>query len=130
MKIDWINRWFFIVGVMLFVLVFGAFYLMGSEREEVNRLATKYEAKSEVRLWDATRVDLLSAVYAIEVDYAPKWAEAIGQSLYYSILSKRKAGIVLLIKDMKRESRYVYRCQTVCTKYGITLWIEKVKDVE
>ena len=101
------------------------------ELSECRRLAPKYGAELEVRLWDGTRVDLLNDEYAIEVDWAGssgKWAEAIGQSLYYAELTNRKPGIILLVKDIERERRYIYRCQTVCSKHGIRLWIEIVEN--
>jgi hypothetical protein len=78
----------------------------------------------EVRLWDATRVDYLSDNEAIEVDWAPKWAEAVGQSLYYAELTGKKPAIILLVKDMDRDRKYVYRCQTLCSKYSIRLYVE------
>lgn len=115
--------------VCLSVLVLIGFTVaFAGEKEETQRLAPKYKADQEVRLWDATRVDLLSETHAIEVDYAPKWAEAIGQSAYYALVSKKKPGIILLVKDVKKERRYVYRCQTVCAKYDIDLWIERVEE--
>lgn len=101
-----------------------AIVAFAGEREETERIAPAYNAKTEVTLWDQTRVDLLSDEYAIEVDYAPKWAEAIGQSLYYAAVTGRKPGIVLLVSD-RSENRFVYRCQTVALKHGIRLWIRK-----
>ena len=106
----------------------GATQSCGGEREEVQRLAPKYGAETEVRQWDETRIDMLTPTHAIEVDWSYKWAEAIGQSLYYSAVSGRKPGIVLLVKNSREEQRYVFRCQTVCAKYGISLWIEKVES--
>jgi hypothetical protein len=100
------------------------------ETVEAERIAPKYNAEIEVRLWDATRVDLLNDEYAIEVDRPSKWAEAIGQAGYYAELTNRKPGIVLLVSDMKRETKYIYRCQTVCAKWGIRLWLESVPGEE
>lgn len=96
-----------------------------TEAEHVNAIAMKYNAKIEVRLWDKTRVDMLNSEYAIEVDFARKWAEAIGQSLYYGIVTGKKPAIVLLVGT--GEERYVYRCQTVCAARGIKLFTEKVR---
>lgn len=102
--------------------------VLANEAQEVRRLAPLYNAiGTEVIQWDSTRIDMVTSRYAIEVDWAPKWAEAIGQSLYYSLVSGLDPGIILLVKNMKKEARYVYRCQTVCTKYGITLFVEKVR---
>ena len=38
----------------------------------------------EVVMKDGTRCDILTSTHAIEVDFAKKWAEAIGQSLNYA----------------------------------------------
>lgn len=50
----------------------------------------------EHRLSSGGRVDCLDSEYAIEVDYADKWAEAIGQSLYYAASTQRKPAVILL----------------------------------
>jgi hypothetical protein len=60
------------------------------------------------------RVDCLSADYAIEVDYADKWAEAVGQSLYYAAATHRRPGIILLCPSSETHAEglcrsYVYR---------------------
>ena len=101
----------------------------GGEVEEVAKLATKYGGVAEYRLWDSTRVDLLTDTHAIEADWSYHWAEAIGQSLYYAQVTGRKPGIILLVKDVKEEARFIYRCQTVCTRVGIDLFIENIVDV-
>jgi len=102
--------------------------LQGGEVEECQRLAPKYNAKVEVVQWDHTRVDLLNDTYAIEADWSYKWAEAVGQSLYYAELTGKKPAIILLVKDKTKESKYIYRCQTLCVKYNIKLFIEEVED--
>jgi hypothetical protein len=97
------------------------------EVEEVERIAPAYKAETEVVQWDLSRVDMVTSTHAIEVDFSRKWPEAVGQSLYYSILTGKKPGIVLLVKDVGKERRYVFRCQAVCAKHDIKLWIEMVK---
>lgn len=109
----------------LFVVLIGN--IIAGEVDETKRLASKYKAKTEVTLWDRTRVDMVNDTYAIEVDWAPKWAEAIGQSLYYAEVTKLKPAIILLVKNKTTESRYIYRAQTVAAKYDIQLYIEEVK---
>ena len=54
--------------------------------------------KVEHRLKDGRRIDCLTDTYAIEVEFAHKWPEAVGQSLDYSMLTGKQAGIVLIIK--------------------------------
>ena len=77
----------------------------------------------ERRLWDGIRVDLMTETYAAEVDWAPKYAEAIGQALLYAEYTAKRPGIVLLVKDWEKEAKYIYRCKIVCTRYNIRLWL-------
>ena len=83
--------------------------------------------KEEVILWDKTRVDILTDDYAIEVDRAPKWGEAIGQALYYSTVTNKRPGVILLVEDFDTESKYVYRLQTVAARENIAVWIVRIK---
>lgn len=65
-----------------------------TEAEYVERLCAGMEV--EVRLDDGTRVDCLSDGVAYEADFSPKWAEAVGQSAYYSLKTDRVPGIILI----------------------------------
>lgn len=98
-----------------------------SEREACQRLAEKFHAQVEVELWDRSRCDLVTEKEAIEVDWAAKWAEAIGQASYYAILLDRQPAVMLLIKDWETDSRHVFRCLVVCTRLDIRLYIEKAR---
>lgn len=53
-------------------------------------------------------VDCIQGEYAIEVDFAGKYYEAIGQALTYSAITGLKPGIALIIKNDK-EMSYVDR---------------------
>lgn len=61
-------------------------------------------------------VDCLSPQYAIEVEWAEHWAEAVGQSLYYASATGRKPGIILLCRESEGPVEglcrsYVYRLE-------------------
>lgn len=99
---------------------------VGGEREEVTRIAEREGWQEEVVQWDRSRVDLLTPTHAIEVDWAYKWSEAIGQSLYYAALTGKQPGIILLTTNRHEEARFIYRCQTVCARHGIWLQVETV----
>ena len=77
--------------------------------------------KAEVKLIDNTRIDCLTKTHAIEFDFALKWAEAIGQSLHYSNLSGKQAGIVLII-EKNDDYKYFNKIKPLCEKYQIALW--------
>ncbi|MDK2594373.1 hypothetical protein [Pseudoalteromonas obscura] len=77
----------------------------------------------EHRLPDKTRIDCLNDEYAIEYDFAKKWAEAIGQSLYYSAMTGKKAGIVLIVNSKTKE-RYLRRIEKTIEdkELNVTVW--------
>lgn len=77
---------------------------------------------SEYRLKDATRIDCLTPTHAIEFDFAPKWAEAVGQSLYYAMMTNKKPGIVLILENPQKDCKYYERIKKLCEKYNIDLW--------
>lgn len=81
-------------------------------------------SRDEVRLFDGTRVDIITPHHAVEIDWAPKWAEAIGQALYYSCRSKKKP-VALLLMERSADEAFVIRCRAVCTsnKPQITIWL-------
>lgn len=104
---------------------------LAGEREEVAAIARTYGLEAEVPLPDNSRVDLLHRTYAIEADWSDKWAEGIGQALYYAIATDRHPGVLLLRKaDTSDEafSAHVQRCKKVCVKHGIALWTANEGD--
>jgi hypothetical protein len=64
---------------------------------------------TEHRTPDGCRVDCLLQHYAIEVEFASKWPEAVGQSLYYAQRTGRQAGIVLIIEKPSRDEIHLQR---------------------
>ena len=101
-------------------------YLRARELDECRRLGPKYAAAVEVTLWDRTRVDLLTEPQALEVDWASKWAEAIGQAAWYAIVTGRRPAVLLLVRDVHQEARYIYRATAVCQRLGMELLLEDV----
>lgn len=79
--------------------------------------------QQEVILPDKTRVDCLTDTHAIEFDFAHKWAESIGQALYYAQATNKKAGIVLIVENAQKEQKYLDRVKAVAEKYDITVWV-------
>ena len=77
--------------VMVTILFFGCSSktTKHNERFYQTSLCNKLDGKMEVVLKDKTRVDCLTDEHAIEVDFAKKWAESIGQSLYYAEMEQR-----------------------------------------
>jgi hypothetical protein len=94
------------------------------ERDYQKIFCKNLNGKIEYRLIDKTRIDCLTSEYAIEIDYGKKWAEAIGQSLYYSYMTNRKAGIGIIVDlKSKSDSRYLKRLYEVTKKLNIKVFI-------
>lgn len=91
------------------------------EKEYQNYWCSLNNGAQEYVLPDQTRVDCLTDKYAIEVEFAPKWAESIGQSLYYASQTGRQAGIVLILEEPWQDV-YFKRLQILAEKYNIMLW--------
>jgi hypothetical protein len=94
------------------------------ERDYQKIFCKNLNGKIEYRLIDRSRIDCLTSEYAIEIDYGKKWAEAIGQSLYYSYMTNRKAGIGIIVDlKSKSDSRYLKRLYEVTKKLNIKVFI-------
>lgn len=74
----------------------------------------------EVRLSDGGRVDCVTSEYVYEVEFARKWAEAVGQSLYYAQATGKKPGIVLIAGA--DDDRFVQRLLSAATATSISVW--------
>jgi hypothetical protein len=78
----------------------------------------------EVVFPDKTRCDCLTKKNAIEFDFGKKWAESIGQALYYSIQTGKRAGVVLILEN-KDDYKYWIRLNTIIEHFGLPIdtWI-------
>ena len=88
----------------------------------VNQWCTSDFGRKEAILWDMTRVDCLAKDYAIEFDFAKKWAESIGQSLYYSKMTGKKPAVALILTS-PADYRYVKRVERLDN--GIKIFLVK-----
>lgn len=76
--------------------------------------------ETEVVLSDRTRCDCITDTHAVEVDFGNKWAEAIGQSLHYSIMANKRAGIVLVMRSSE-DVRYWIRLNNVIETHKLPI---------
>lgn len=93
------------------------------EKEYQKTFANRIGGKTEIVLEDGARVDILTDEYAIEVDFANKWAESIGQSLFYALKTNKKPAILLIIERPTRDLKYLKRLKTVTEKYDIKVFV-------
>ncbi len=95
-----------------------------NEAYYVQNWCTDDFGRREFILWDRTRVDCLTKDYALEFDFAHKWAESVGQSLYYSIMTKRQPGVVLILTKFT-DIIYLKRLEAIANKEGIKVFVVK-----
>ena len=86
-----------------------------TEKDYVNMYCTGIK---EYVLTDKTRVDCLTDEYAIEFDYAKKWAESIGQSLYYAKKTGKKPAVAI-ITNGENDLKYIQRIKDTDEKITI-----------
>lgn len=83
-------------------------------------IARATRGQAEYRLADGRRVDVLTERWAIEVEWAHKWPEAIGQATSYALATGRSPCVYLLYTGPEDDRDYAL-CREVCLEYGIRL---------
>lgn len=101
-------NWLILICMAAFVLLLGSLALQAgdlppaAERAEWREtdysrwLAAEHNGTPEFRLPDASRIDIVTADVAWEVEWAAKWEQAFGQSAFYAAATGLKPGIWLL----------------------------------
>lgn len=75
----------------------------------------------EYELSDKARVDCLTNDLAVEFDFANKWAECIGQAIYYGKMTNRQAACVLIMERGEKDLRYLKRLRGAAYRKGVNL---------
>lgn len=90
--------------ILLFTFL-SSFLLAQSESEYIRLAQIEIGGASEVSV-PSGRVDLVTDSVAYEVELAANWKEAIGQSLWYSLQTGKKPGIII-VKETPEQFKYV-----------------------
>lgn len=114
----------------LLILIVIPFFLKAqkSERYYQQLFVDQNGGSMEVIMSDGSRCDIITQTHAIEVDFAQKWAEAIGQSLNYARQTKKKAGIVLII-NKDRDQRKIARLVNTIQHYKLPISVFLVEII-
>lgn len=115
-------RVFLIVSCLLFMVQVSYAAHDHQEKEYQSAWCSKAKGVQEYKLDDKARVDCLTEDYAIEFDFAPKWAESIGQALYYGLKTGKTPGVVLIMENEESEGQFMDRLTAVADKYKIKVW--------
>ncbi len=99
-----------------------------NEKYYQTQLCNELNGVMEQSLLDRTRIDCLTDEYAIEVDFSKKWAESVGQSLYYAEMTEKKPAVGLIVRETKKDKRHMKRLRVLADKYDIKIF--KIKRGE
>jgi hypothetical protein len=122
------NRYLFVIlGLITIICSCSEDSKQGSIKKNERYYQTQlcYQLMGEIEhvLFDKTRVDCLTQEYAIEVDWAKKWAEGIGQSLYYAKVTGKRAAVALIVSPDGKDERYLQRLKKVADTFKIKIFV-------
>lgn len=98
--------------LLLVTLLLSGNTLAANEKYYQAIFCGKASGQMEVVLGDRTRVDCLTFGMAIEVEFAAKWAESVGQSMHYALMTGRHPGVALIMLGPK-DCKYGRRIRNV-----------------
>ena len=87
----------------------------------------------EYRLKDATRVDCLHEDFAVEFDFGHKWAECVGQAMFYAKETERLGICALIQKKVVSDisfARFVRRARVTASLGGVEIACINVQGTE
>ncbi len=90
------------------------------EKYYQEKWCSEHHGQTEVVLSDKTRADCITETHAIEFDFGKKWAESLGQALYYSLQTGKKAGIVLILESPK-DRKYFIRLNSTIQHFNLPI---------
>lgn len=96
------------------------------EAEWIAATASRLSGQPEVSIPNG-RVDIVTDRFAIEIDWAAKWHEGIGQSLHYADATGRRAALGLIVdgngEDGGAALRHVRAADDVASSRGIRVFM-------
>lgn len=124
MRVDACHSSFMKALFLSFLVIFLPSLVCAAEKDYQELWCNQNKGQMEYRLPDATRVDCLTETHAVEMDFGKKWAEAIGQSLYYAACTGKRAGVVLIM-NKEKDNRFLRRLNEAITyaQLPIDVWV-------
>ena len=107
--------------ILLFILLVSSLQAKYKEKHYQTKLCNKLNGVIEYKIKDV-RIDCLTDDYAIESDFSKKWAESIGQSLYYAHLTGKKPAIHIILKD--KNDKHLHKLLKMEKLYDIKIFID------
>lgn len=95
-----------------------------SEKSYQQQWCPTLQGSLKCQLADNTKCDCLTATHTWEFDRAPKWYEAIGQSLHYAKVANKRAGIILIVGP--KDQRFQDRITNLIAHYNLPIDLKVV----
>ena len=117
--------------IFIFILILNSFICKANAQYKHSEKSYQYawcaqnNGIAEYINQDKTRIDCLTKTHAVEFKKKKKWAESVGQALYYGIMTGKKAKVVLIVEEVK-EMMYLKRVEKLSKIYGFD--VEYVTD--
>lgn len=99
---------------------------LASEKAYQDAWCTEMNGEVGIFLKDGTIVDCVTEEYVVEVDFARKFYEAIGQSLHYATQTNKKAAILLIV-EKPSEELYLHRLEQVVEQFQLPIKVFVVR---
>lgn len=77
--------------------------------------------ETEVIMSNGNRADCVTTNYAVEVEFAKKYHEGVGQALDYAQQTGKNPAILLII-ETEKDWRYYKKLKPLAEKHNIRLW--------
>jgi hypothetical protein len=71
---------------------------------------------------DASKVACIRDRYVIDVAHVGKWKEAVGQALFFSVITGKKPGVALIVPDTTEDANNFKNLKLVAGKFNIRVW--------
>lgn len=114
--------------LILFLLLSPSLVVAMPEKYHQGKWCEERNGTTELVLFDKTRVDCITEEYAVEFDFASKWAESLGQSLYYGMITNKTPGIVIILESEKDKLKYE-RLKNIINHYKLPIVLfDPIKD--
>ena len=81
-----------------------------------------FKGQVDVVMKDGGIADCITEEYVAEIDFAPNWKKAVGQSVQYAIQMDKKPAVVLIIENPERELRYLEQLKKATGHLDILMW--------
>jgi len=88
----------------------------------------RFNGITEFKLCDRTRIDCLTENYAVEFDFASKWAECLGQALHYADMIGKNPACVLIVES-KKDWKHYKKLHHTAKKHNVKVWYITPKQI-